>query len=256
MYSILLVLIQLIYFSLSNEDLNCYFTVKYSNGSTYRCLDEECSIDHIDIISLEANQCRTNYLSLKYSSYSSYSKFLVSNPSYLSSYFSLARPNLERLLQIEFLSPLENNSPFEINELSLLTNSTSNIDTYELIFHGNISKTNSIIFISKDLFLNNKQEFIDTLRLIFNCTNEQRVEWELVKSISSLPESPCPQQIQYFETNHSPCFNINILVRKFILLIKSNLFFLDKSYWIDMYSNSYCNKFIIMELSSSNSSIN
>jgi hypothetical protein len=124
----------------------------------------------------------------------------------------LALPNAERLLQIEFLSPLENNSPFELNQLNLLTNSTSNIDTYELIFNGNISKDNSILFIDKDLFMSDEQVFIDTLRLTFNCTNKQRVEWELIKSISNLPQSPCPQQIQFKHQKH--CFNVYTLVRQ------------------------------------------
>jgi hypothetical protein len=214
----LFILFLFIDLSIGNKDSNCYFTVKYSNGSSYRCLDEECSIDHLDIISLENNQCRTDYLSLKYSSYSKYSEILLSNSS-LSSFFSLARPNLERLLQIELLSPLENNSPFELNQLSLLTNSTSNIDTYELVFNGNIAKDNLILYIDKDLFLSAEQEFIDTLRLIFNCTNKKRVEWELIKSISSLPQSPCPQQIRFKEKiflNNQFCFNIHILVRKSI----------------------------------------
>ncbi len=186
--------------SLSCEDVNCYFKVFYSNGSRSWCLDEECC-NHLDIISLESVQCRTNYLSLRFSSYKSYSKFLVSSWSQLdiSSYFSVGRPNIERLLQIEFLSPFENSSPFELDELNLLSNSVSNIDTYELVFSGRIAQDNIKLFIDEDMFLSAKQQFIDTLRLIFNCSENERVEWELIKSISSLPPSPCPEQIQFLK---------------------------------------------------------
>ena len=214
MLFILLVLFRL---SMGNENSHCYLIVHYSNGSSYRCLDEECSIDHVDLVTVQANRCRTNYLSLKYSSYRKYFQSVLSHCS-LSSSFSSARPNVERLLQIELLSPLENASPFQLNHLRLLTNSTSNIDTYELLFHGNIAQENSVLFIDKDTFMSHEQEYIDTLRLIFNCTSEERVEWELVKSISSLPQSPCPQQIQFKQNNSQFCLNINILVRKFRFL--------------------------------------
>jgi len=220
MWLIFILLIELICLSSSNEDLDCYFTVFYSNGSRSWCLDEECS-DHIDIISLEDRQCQTNYLSLKFSSYLKYLNILSRIP--LSSFFSFGRPKSERLLQIEFLSPLNNDNPFKIDQLRLLSNSLSNIDTYEFIFNGNISINNSILFIDKQMFISNEQIYIDTLRLIFNCSNSQRVEWELIKSIQSLPDSPCPQQIQFLDKhfiNNQNCFNIYILVSLIILFIK------------------------------------
>jgi hypothetical protein len=217
MWLIFILLLKLICFSSSNEDLNCYFTVFYSNGSRSWCLDEECS-NHIDIISLEDRQCRTNYLSLKFSSYLKYSNIL-SRISF-SSFFSFGRPEYERLLQIEFLSSFDNDNPFKIDQLRLLTSSVSNIDTYEFVFNGNISKTNSILFIDREMFISDEQQYIDTLRLIFNCSNSQRVEWELIKSIQSLPDSPCPQQINFSKNKHfinnQNCFNINILVSLFI----------------------------------------
>ncbi|CAF1281175.1 unnamed protein product [Adineta steineri] len=205
----------LICFSFENET-DCYFRVLYSNGSQSWCLDEECS-NHTDIISLENLHCQTNYLSLKFSSYSNYSNFLLSTTSkqiYLSSFFSLGRPNLERLLQIEFLSSLENNKSFQLDQLSLLANSLSNIDTYELNFLGNLSNNNLQLFIDENLFLSNEQQFIDTLRLIFNCSKYERVEWELVKSIQSIPQSPCPQQITLLNhqlNQQKYSFNIIIL---------------------------------------------
>jgi hypothetical protein len=155
----------------------------------------------LDIISLESVQCRTNYLSLRFSSYLSYSNFLVSSWSRIdiSSLFCSGRPKVERLLQIEFLSPFENSSPFEIDQLNLLSKSVSNIDTYELVFSGRIAQDNIKLFIDEDIFLSAKQEFIDTLRLIFNCSENVRVEWELIKSISSLPPSPCSEQIEFLK---------------------------------------------------------
>jgi hypothetical protein len=217
-------MIELIRLSLSNNDVDCYFTVLYSNGSRSWCLDEEC-YNHVDIISIEDRQCRTNYLSLKFSSYSKYLKLLHSSSSRipLSSFFSLARLNIERLLQIEFLSPLDNDNPFKIDQFRLLTGPRSNIDTYELIFNGNLAKDNVILYIDRDMFMSNEQQYIDTLRLIFNCTNSQRVEWELIKSIEILPDSPCPQQINYLNKNlikNEKCFNIPILVSLIIFFIE------------------------------------
>ncbi|CAF4409425.1 unnamed protein product, partial [Rotaria sp. Silwood2] len=87
--------------SLSEEDINnCYFNVFYSNGSQYNCLDEDC-YKYIDIVSLEDQQCRTNYISLKFSSYLTYKNFLeiTSLKTPLASFFCNGRPNLERLLQ-------------------------------------------------------------------------------------------------------------------------------------------------------------
>ncbi|UJR17855.1 hypothetical protein I4U23_004754 [Adineta vaga] len=191
---IFILFIQLIRFCSSEEDSLCYFRIFLSNGTQAWCLDEEC-FNHLDLISIENFQCRTNFLSLRFSSYSTYSTFLRSTS--LSSFFSLNRSNLERLLQIEFLSPLENiNQPFQLDELKLLSYSIpSNIDTYELIFHGNLIKNPSQLLFDEEIFLSKEQKYIDTLRLIFNCTSNERVEWELVKSIQSIPNSPCPQQI-------------------------------------------------------------
>ena len=187
----------------SNEEIHCNFTVIYLNGSRSWCYDEECSLNHLDIYSIEDQQCQTNYISFKYSSSSKYLQFLFSKISRqsLSSYFSSSRPHLERLLQIEFLSPLENAYLFDNSHLSLLTDSTSssNIDTYELIFNGKISEENSTISFDQDQFLSVEQVYIDTLRLQFNCTNDERVEWELIKSISSFPPSPCPKQIDFLK---------------------------------------------------------
>jgi len=255
MWLILLLFIEFVRLSSSNEHVNCYFTVLYSNGSRSWCLDEECS-NHIDIISLEDRQCRTNYLSLKFSSYSKYFDVLVLSSSRipLSSFFSSGRPDIERLLQIEFLTPFNNDNPFKLDQFRLLTGSISNIDTYELVFNGNIAKNNLTLFIDRDIFMSDEQHFIDTLRLIFNCTKSERVEWELVKSIESLPDSPCPQQIDFLKKDfikNQNCFNINILVSFKINQKKKSLIFfvIDKCYCICKYYYCYYNCFIFMELS-------
>jgi hypothetical protein len=217
MWLIILFSFKLIGLSLSLEDVDCYFTVLYSNGSRSWCSDEDC-LNHIDIISLEDRQCRTNYLSLKFSSYSTYSKLLLSSSSRipLSSFFSFGRPDRERLLQIEFLSPFDNDNPFKLNELRLLSGPISNLDTYELVFNENISKNNLTLFIDQEMFMSDEQQVIDTLRLIFNCTKSSRVEWELIKSVQSFPPSPCPEQINYLKKNISHrnlnCLHLNILV--------------------------------------------
>lgn len=226
MWLIFVLLICLINSSLSLESDDCYFTVLYSNGSRYWCLDEQCN-DYIDIISLENDQCKTNYLSLKFSSYSKYEEFVKSSSFSLSSMFELGRPNIERLLQIEFLSPLDNDNPFKIEDLYYLTkNISSNIDTYEFIFNENISNNNLTLFIDKEIFISNEQIYIDTLRLIFNCTNSKRVEWELVKSIQYFPDSPCKKQIDFLKKDFNS-FNINILV-SFILFYFIYLFSLSR----------------------------
>mgnify|MGYP006892790243 FL=1 len=208
---------------MDEDDSECMFTVLYSNGSRSWCIDEQCS-NHVDIISIEDRQCRTNYLSLKFSSYQKYNQFIYSHSLRIpiASFFSLARPNRERLFQIEFLSPLDNSQIFELSQLQLLSGPISNIDTFELIFNGNISKTiNSSLFVDKEMFSSQQQTSIDTLRLIFNCSNQQRVEWELIKSIDFYPQSPCQQQIQFLNNNKSTnnyeknCFHLNFLVSLF-----------------------------------------
>ena len=211
-----------------NEDIHCNYRVKYLNGSESSCKNDECSLNHIDIYSLDNGQCRTNYLSLKYTSYSKYRLFLLSTyrKNSISSYFVSSYPNIERLLQIEFVSPLENNLPFQYSELNLLSNSqSSNIDTVELIFNGNISKDNLIIGIDLN---NSEQVSIDTLRLIFNCNLNERVEWELMKSISIYPPSPCPKQINYLHlinsSKNEECFHLNLFVSEMKLKIESMFF--------------------------------
>ncbi|CAF3315886.1 unnamed protein product [Rotaria socialis] len=198
MWSVILLILKLISISVSNEERNnCYFTVFYSNGKRSYCIDEQC-YHHLDIISLKDRQCRTNYLSLQFSSYLTYKKFLQSTllKNSLSYYFSKARPNVERLLRIEFLSPFLNDDPFQLDQLRLLANSISNIDTYEFIFNENITINNLTLFIDQDMFSSSDQQIIDRLTLRFSCTHIQRVEWQLIKSIQSFPNSPCPQQIQ------------------------------------------------------------
>ena len=247
MWSSVLLLIQLISSistSFSIEDAhNCYFTVVYSNGSRTWCLDQQC-YQHLDIISLEDRMCRTNFLSLRFSSYSKYSDVLQTSSLKmpLASFFSLGRPNIERVLQIEFLSPFVSNDPFKLDHLRLLTDSISNIDTYELVFNGNIAENNLTLFIDRDMFMSHEQRVIDTLRLIFNCSKIQRVVWELIKSVENFPDSPCPQQIQFLKKefiNKQDCFKITILVglAKSFLFIKKkkrrHFSFVDKCYYIN-----------------------
>jgi len=138
--------------------------------------------------------------------------------------------NFERLLQIEFLSPLDdNNQPFELNELKLLTNSLpSNIDTYEFVFQGNLVENHFKLFFDQELFLSEEEQYIDTLRLIFNFTLNERVEWELVKSIQLTPDSPCPQQI----TSKNR-------VQFYIIITVTLLFFSFASSYSLVFPNSY-----------------
>ena len=67
------------------------------------------------------------------------------------------------------------------------------------------------------MFMSNDQQIIDTLRLIFNCNQSKRVEWELIKSINYLPHSPCPQQINFLRKDY---FHLNILVSLFDFILK------------------------------------
>ncbi|CAF4591839.1 unnamed protein product, partial [Rotaria socialis] len=77
------------------------------------------------------------------------------------------RPNIKRLLQIEFSSLLTNDEPFKLELLSLLADSISNIHTYESIFNGNIAKHDLILFIDRIMFMSDKEQVVDTLRLRF-----------------------------------------------------------------------------------------
>lgn len=202
-----------------DEDISCNYRLKYLNGSESWCKSDECSLNHVDIYSLENDHCETNYLSLRYSSYSRYREFLLSTyrKKSVSSYFISSHPNVERLYQLELISPLESNLPFQSTELNLLSNSPiSNIDTLEMIFDGNLSKENLIIGID----LNHSEEIsIDTLRLIFTCQSNERVEWELIRSVGQYPPSPCPKQINYLHLidaeKNEDYFHINIFVSQF-----------------------------------------
>ncbi|CAF1330474.1 unnamed protein product [Adineta ricciae] len=197
--------------SSTEEDLWCYFRVQNSDGSQSWCLDEDC-YKYLDVVSIDDNHCETNFLSLRFSSYSTYFTFLrsTSTKKSLSSYFSRKQTNAERLLQIEFLSSLKDDQIFHLNELKLLSNSTpSNIDTYELVFPGNLIENDSPMIFDEQIFLSEQQQYIDTIRLIFNCSANERVEWELVKSIQSVSYSPCPQQIRLKqENNHDQIYVI------------------------------------------------
>ncbi|CAF1364428.1 unnamed protein product [Rotaria sordida] len=253
---IILLLIQLIVISLSKEDINnCYFTVSYLNGSQYNCLDEDC-YKYIDIISLEDQQCRTNNLSLKFSSQSTYKNFLqltsLENP--LASFFSNGRPNLERLLQIEFQSSLFNDDLFKLNQLRLLSPYfISNIDTYEFIFDGFITNNNLTLFIDKNMFISNEQQIIDTLRLIFNCSQFERVEWELIKSIESLPDSPCPQQIQFIKNDFINNQYYNNLIILISLITFVCIIIIIALIMIALFYNNYYMNNRLKQISTSNS---
>lgn len=168
----------------------CYFRVFSANGSQSWCLDEECA-RHVDLLGLEPLNCRTSFLSLRFSSSRTYERFLRSTRS-LSPLFATGRPTFERLLQVELLAPLEDDRIFDVEQLKFLADvPPSNIDTYELIF----PELHVPIVLDEELFFNTTQHAFDTLRLIFNCTANDTVEWELVQSIGSLPDSPCPQRI-------------------------------------------------------------
>ncbi|CAF3786258.1 unnamed protein product [Rotaria sp. Silwood1] len=256
MWSIILLLFKLIVESLSNEDINnCYFNVFYSNGSSYKCLDEDC-YQYIDIISLEDQKCQTNYLSLKFSSYLTYKNFLqlTSLKTPLASFFSKNHSNLERLLQIEFQTAFINDEPFKLNQLSLLFHSISYIDTYEFIFNGFIVDNNKTLFIDQHMFISDEQNIIDTLRLVFNCTQYNRVEWELVKSIQSLPQSPCPQQIQFI-TNHSIDNNqyYSHLIILIILITYLSIIIIIAFIIIGLFNNNYYLNHRLKQISQSNS---
>ena len=220
---IALVLLLVMFADASFDESNCPVIVSYQNGSRSGCYDDRCN-DHLDISSLDLGRCRTNYLSLRFSSYSIYANFLrlASQQTPLSALFSSARPNLERLLQIEFRTSLVNDQAFQLRQWRLLSNAASNIDTYELIFADKLIEGNATILLDRDMFLADEQDVIDTLRISFHCNDHERVEWELVKSISSLPESPCPQQIRFHEKpSFSPrlCFSINTFMVLSLILI-------------------------------------
>ncbi|CAF2810981.1 unnamed protein product [Rotaria sp. Silwood2] len=252
MWLILILLFKLLVVSLSEEDINnCYFNVFYSNGSQYNCLDEDC-YKYIDIVSLEDQQCRTNYISLKFSSYLTYRNFLeiTSLKTPLASFFCNGRPNLERLLQIEFQTPFINDEPFKIDQFNILSRSISNIDTLEFIFNGFISNNNRTLFIDKNMFISNEQNIIDTLRLIFNCSQYERVEWELIKSIKSLPESPCPQQIQFIKNDFTNNYNLIILVT---LITYLSIIIIIAIIIIILFNNNYYLNHRLKQISKSNS---
>lgn len=217
MHLYLLFLIPLLVEPNSLED-DCRFIITYSNGSRTLCIDRRCS-SHLDLIAIEDHQCRTNSLSLTFSTYHKYEQFLNRSSSRipLSSFFSMDHPKGDRLLQIHFLSPLDNSRPFQFDQFRLLSGPNSHIDTYEMIFHGKISKMNSILYLDRDFFLSNEQRFIQTLRLRFHCTFNKTVQWELRKSNRSLPPSPCEEQIQYFPKQQTSeqfkCFHFNFLVK-------------------------------------------
>ena len=210
MQGLLWLLMTLLMIVVADDDHRCPFRMKLANGSEWNCWDDECS-NGVDPTFLEIGEdCRTNYLSLKFVSSSSYQKFL-SNVTSLSSFFRPGRPHLERLLQIEILSPLTNNEElFTIdhwNHLLLNDTSPSNIDTYELIFNDRLTTDEGVqLRIDGDSFISVEQKSIDTLRIHFHCSKDLIVEWELVKSLSSLPRSPCPEQIDYLllPNFHSP----------------------------------------------------
>ena len=211
-----LVLLLVMIAEASLDEPHCPVKVSFQNGSRSRCYDDRCS-DHLDISSLDMGFCQTNYLSLRFSSYSIYANFLrlASQRTALSSLFSSARPNLERLLEIEFQSSLVDDQAFQLQQWRLLSKSPSNIDTYELIFADKLIDGNATIFLDRDMFLGDEQDVIDTLRINFHCSENMRVEWELIKSIPSLPESPCPQQIRFREKRSFPrrfCFSNRVMV--------------------------------------------
>lgn len=223
--SILIIVKFFLIVSLSYEyNNNCYFTVFYLNGSRSYCLDKQCN-EHIDIISLKDRQCQTNSLSLKFSSYLKYKNFLENLllKNSISSYYSKARPNVERYLFIEFVTPFMNSDPFKLDHLNLLTKSISNIDKYIFYLNGNLTLNNSTLFIDKNMFYSNEQNLIDKFILIFNCSNNKQVEWILIKSIEYIQESPCPQQIQFLKQNNFQQKNISF---NLILLVslKINIF--------------------------------
>ncbi|CAF3458932.1 unnamed protein product, partial [Rotaria sp. Silwood2] len=143
----------------------------------------------------------------------------------LASSFSKNHSNLERLLQIEFQTLFINDQPFQLDQFNLLSHSISYIDTVEFLFHGFIVNNNRTLFIDQDMFISDEQNIIETLRLIFNCTTYDRVEWELVKSIQRLPQSPCSQQIQFLR-NHS--FNNNQYYSPLIILVGLTIFLVIK----------------------------
>ena len=208
-----------------DDDRRCSFTLEFVNGSELTCWDEECS-DFVDPISLvhsgHDGDCRTNSLSLKFRSSSSYERFL-SNVSFLSSFFRPGRPTLERLLQVELLSPLNSGELFTLAHWKVLSpSSPSHIDTYELIFAGRLTEEEDgeSLQLDEETFLSAEQNSIDTLRIHFRCSKDLIVEWELVRSLSLLPPSPCPEQIESLRSNLQlllPGLGVALLL--FVLLV-------------------------------------